>query len=138
MCSLGGQISIGSHARSSREASMMRFTIALALALGAAACASAPPAPRISPPPPAPPSPPRLSFEEKMARILRLEDQRMLRDVVAPAPAPAPDSAPGPVTTPLPSAPPADLVALLADEEARTRRRAALAVGRVGLVDGVD
>ena len=63
----------------------------------------------------------------------------MLRDVVAP-PTPAADSAPGPrghAALP-PAASAADLVALLADEEARMRRRAALAVGRVGLVDGVD
>jgi HEAT repeat protein/cyclophilin family peptidyl-prolyl cis-trans isomerase len=33
---------------------------------------------------------------------------------------------------------PADLIALLRDGDARTRRRAALAVGRVGLVDGVQ
>jgi HEAT repeat protein/cyclophilin family peptidyl-prolyl cis-trans isomerase len=61
---------------------------------------------------------------------------------------PAPD-APPPVTPPVPArgrniapvAPPPppvpDLVRLLSDKEARVRRRAALAVGRVGLADGV-
>jgi len=56
-----------------------------------------------------------------MAWILRLEDQRILRD---PSPAAA-------------SAPAADLGRLLTDPEARVRRRAALAVGRVGVREGV-
>jgi cyclophilin family peptidyl-prolyl cis-trans isomerase/HEAT repeat protein len=51
-----------------------------------------------------------------MAWILRLEDQRVLRD---------PDVAA------------ADLIRLLNDGQARVRRRAALAVGRVGLSNGV-
>ena len=34
--------------------------------------------------------------------------------------------------------PPSDLIRLLGDTEARTRRRAALAVGRVGLREGVE
>ena len=53
-----------------------------------------------------------------MAGILRLEDQRVLRD-----PSAAPTSS--------------DLGRLLTDDEARVRRRAALAVGRVGLAEGV-
>ena len=83
------------------------------------------------------PAPP--SFEQKMAWILRLEDQRILR-------APAPPAPPLPVkgrskgrraqpVSPALQAP--DLVALLSDEQGRVRRRAALAVGRVGLVEGV-
>jgi HEAT repeat protein len=83
-----------------------RLTIALTLALGACACASAPPAP-VRPPAP--------TFEEKTSWILRLEDQRVLRDSATAA---------------------ADLPRLLADEEARIRRRAALAIGRVGLREG--
>jgi HEAT repeat protein/cyclophilin family peptidyl-prolyl cis-trans isomerase len=51
-----------------------------------------------------------------MAWILRLEDRRVLRD---------------------PEVPAADLPRLLTDPEARVRRRAALAVGRVGLTGGV-
>jgi HEAT repeat protein/cyclophilin family peptidyl-prolyl cis-trans isomerase len=79
---------------------------------GAASCASAPP------PPPAPvSSAPSLSiFEQKMSGMLKLEDTRTLRDAAS-------DSA--------------DLLRLLADPEARIRRRAALAVGRVGLPAGV-
>ena len=96
-------------------------------------------------PPPARPAGP--TFEQKMAWILRLEDQRVLRDPAAPAP-PAPPPLPPPIPArgqpPVAVAPPPpppvtpDLTGLLADEEARVRRRAALAVGRVGLEDGVE
>src|SRR5712691_5659982 len=115
---------------------MIRTTVALALALAASACASAPtPPPIIVPIPPA-----ALSFEQKAAAILRLENQRVLRDQAPPADQPAPVAAvPGqnaPVVAPSP--PPPDLVRLLSDNEARVRRRAALAVGRVGLRDGVQ
>ena len=87
-----------------------------------------------------PPSAP-LTFEQKMASVLRLEDQRILR---APATPPA-----GPAAEPVPSKgrraiqapalpPPApDLVQFLDDPEGRVRRRAAQAVGRVGLAEGV-
>ncbi|HUK34764.1 MAG TPA: HEAT repeat domain-containing protein, partial [Vicinamibacterales bacterium] len=81
--------------------------------LAVASCASAPP------PPPSAPAPvvPALSiFDQKMSWILGCEDRRVLKD---------PDVAS------------ADLVELLADREARIRRRAALAVGRVGLAAGV-
>jgi cyclophilin family peptidyl-prolyl cis-trans isomerase/HEAT repeat protein len=90
----------------------------------AAGCASAPPA-RTTPVVP---------FERKMATILELEDQRILRvEPPPPPPAPVKGRAPAP-----PPAPPAmDLVALLADGEGRVRRRAALAIGRVGLREGV-
>src|SRR5204863_6316708 len=91
-------------------------------------CASAPPV-AAPPPPPAPPPPVRPTFEQKMSGLLRLEDQRLLRDPVD-ATAPAADT-PG-------TLPPPDLTRLLGDEEARVRRRAALAVGRVGLADGVE
>jgi HEAT repeat protein/cyclophilin family peptidyl-prolyl cis-trans isomerase len=114
-----------------------RLMTAAALAFTAAACASAPPAPAK----PAGPSFDQKAFEQKMASILRLEDQRMLRDPAPPAPAPAPAAVvkrgqkPQPVAAPPP--PPPDLVRLLADEEARIRRRAALAIGHVALADGV-
>jgi cyclophilin family peptidyl-prolyl cis-trans isomerase/HEAT repeat protein len=78
------------------------------------------------------------TFEQKMAWILRLEDQRVLRDqspVVAPA-VPVATRGKAPVAVPRPPPPP-DLGRLLSDGEARVRRRAALAVGRVGLRDGV-
>ena len=108
-------------------------TIAFTLSLLAAACASAPPAPAVT----APSGP---SFAQKMAWILRLEDQRML-SVSAPAPAPSPTVAAGRGQRPLPAAapppPPIDLTRMLSDNEARIRRRAALAIGHVGLADGV-
>jgi cyclophilin family peptidyl-prolyl cis-trans isomerase/HEAT repeat protein len=63
---------------------------------------------------------PTISWEQKLAWIVRLEDQRLLRDPASSPPAPS------------------DLLALLTDREARVRRRAALAVGRVGLPDGVE
>src|SRR5580765_864330 len=78
-----------------------------------AACASKPPG---APPEVAPAAP---SFEQKMSWILRLEDQRQLRD---PANAPPPAG---------------DLIALLKDPEGRIRRRAALAIGRVHLPAGI-
>lgn len=91
----------------------------------ASACASAPP-----PPPPvvAPP------YEHKIASILRLEDHRVLEDERSRpvAPPPALDRRGRPLPAPPP--PPAmDLVSLLGDTDARVRRRAALAIGRVGL-----
>ena len=104
----------------------------IALAIGASACASAPPAPqRVVAVP--------LPFEQKMATILRLEDRRVLHDPAAAVPPPPPPAAAGrraPVVTPPPA--PDDLLRLLGDGEARVRRRAALAVGRVGLPDGVQ
>jgi HEAT repeat protein len=124
---------------------MTRCSIVLTLAFVTAACASAPPA--APPPPPAPPpiKPVGPSFEQKMAWILRLEDQRMLRDpspAAPPAPLPPPPVIPARGQVPVAVAPPPpvtpDLTALLADEEARVRRRAALAVGRVGLAEGVE
>jgi HEAT repeat protein/cyclophilin family peptidyl-prolyl cis-trans isomerase len=86
---------------------------ALLAMLVCAACASKPPG---APPEVAPAAP---SFEQKMSWILRLEDQRQLRDL-ANAPPPA-----------------GDLVALLKDREGRIRRRAALAIGRVHLPAGI-
>src|SRR5262245_28738312 len=98
---------------------------AVALAAFAAGCGAAP-----LPPPVVVP------FESKMSWIVRLEDQRMLRDPEPPAaPAPPPAGRRSVVTPPPP--PPPDLVRLLSDDEARVRRRAAAAVGRVGLVEGV-
>ena len=98
---------------------------ALSLAAG---CASVPLAPTI---------PPVVSFEEKVGWMMRLEDQRILRDANQPPPAilvPATNRLPAIVAPP----PPSDLLRLLTDTEARVRRRAALAVGRVGLPDSVE
>jgi cyclophilin family peptidyl-prolyl cis-trans isomerase/HEAT repeat protein len=83
---------------------------------------------------------PLLTYEQKMAWILMLEDRRILKDAVPfPAPAvPAPPVGKKAKTAPIQIPPPSpDLARLLTDAEARIRRRAALAIGRVGLADGV-
>jgi HEAT repeat protein len=67
---------------------------------------------------------------------MRLEDQRILRDPNPPAPVvlvPAATGRPAIVAPP----PPSNLIRLVNDDEARTRRRAALALGRVGLPEAV-
>jgi cyclophilin family peptidyl-prolyl cis-trans isomerase/HEAT repeat protein len=106
----------------------------LAAYLVTVAAGSATPQPRQ--PQPAPPA-----FEQKMAWMLQLEDQRILR-APAPPPGAASEQAPpkGRRAAPVPSAPPAapDLVRLLEDPEGRVRRRAAQAVGRAGLAEGVQ
>ena len=104
-----------------------------------AGCASAPPAAR-------PTTDPNLALdmkiEQKVSLLLQLEDRRILKAPAAPAPAPAPAApARGRARTtvapsPAPVVPP-DLTSLLADAEPRVRRRAALAIGRVGLPAGV-
>jgi cyclophilin family peptidyl-prolyl cis-trans isomerase/HEAT repeat protein len=84
-----------------------------------------------------PVTPPEITWEQKLGWIVGLEDQRILRD-----PNPLPPAIiqgatlSSPVVYALPA--PSDLVTLLSDPEGRVRRRAALAVGRVGLVDGVE
>ena len=79
------------------------------------------------------------SFDEKVSWILRLENQRMLRDVPEAAIVPDPTAEATPVTSDLavPLRPEPDLVALLGDPEPQLRRRAALAIGRVRLPEGV-
>ena len=115
---------------------MRRMSIACLLAFAASACASAPKAaPAVTPAGP--------TFEQKMGAILRLEDHRVLRDPAPPAapPAPPPVAVRGrrtPAVAPAaPPPPPPDLIRFLSDGEARMRRRAALAIGRVGLAEGV-
>src|SRR5438034_5045137 len=107
---------------------MIRSCFALSLALAAAACATVPVVP------PAPVGP---TFEQKASWILRLEDQRVLRDAAEPVPPAPPVPVRGqktPVVVQPP--PPPDLIRLLSDEDARVRRRAAPAVGHVGLLEG--
>jgi len=107
----------------------VRFTVTL-LVLLSAACASAPQVKPVSV------AIPVITWEQKLGWMMRLEDQRVLRDPHPPARAvlaPATPSRPE-VLAP---AEPSDLVELLADPEARVRRRAALAAGRVGLPESV-
>lgn len=108
---------------------MPRRLLSIACLVSTAACASAPP-----PPPPvvAPP------YEEKIGSILRLEDHRVLEDARSRPAAPPPGVDRRGRPLPQGAAPPAtDLLTLLDDVDARVRRRAALAVGRVGLPAGV-
>jgi cyclophilin family peptidyl-prolyl cis-trans isomerase/HEAT repeat protein len=100
---------------------------ATCIALVASACATAPPAA---------PAVPVITWEQKLGWIVRLEDQRILRDPNPPSPVvlrPATQREPAIIAP----APPSDLIRLLGDSEARVRRRAALAIGRVGLSEGV-
>jgi HEAT repeat protein/cyclophilin family peptidyl-prolyl cis-trans isomerase len=97
------------------------LTLAIAALLSACATAPAPV-----------PVPDAAAYEQKLAWILRLEDQRVLRDPLPPI-----DPAQAQTTrAQAPSSSP-DLTRLLSDRDARIRRRAALAVGRVGLPEGV-
>jgi cyclophilin family peptidyl-prolyl cis-trans isomerase/HEAT repeat protein len=104
------------------------FLLMAVIAL-AAGCASAPPVV----------VPVTVPFETKMSWILRLEDQRILRDAGAPvAPPPLQTKTTGKKgVVPPPPPPPPDIIRLLRDPEARIRRRAALAAGRVGLPDAL-
>ncbi len=102
----------------------------IGLAVGmAVSCATAPAV--------VPPQAVQLTFEQKMTWILRLEEDRVLQ---APEPPPAP---PPPVVSgrrgPTAVAPPPQpsLLTLVTDTEARVRRRAALAIGRTRLSEGI-
>ena len=101
------------------------------LAVAARACA--PPAPDVTPAVPRPVNPVTVARELKLAWILRLEDQRVLRDPNPPAPRPA---SPGELALVVPAAP-SDLLVLTRDREAFVRRRAALAAGRIGLPEAI-
>ena len=113
---------------------MMRPAACLAASLLILAAGRAPAQPRV-------PLAAPLTFEQKMAWMLQLEDQRVLR---VPAPPASPVAAEQPVArgrraqqAPVVPPPAPDLVRLLQDAEGRVRRRAALSVGRVGLAEGV-
>ena len=90
-----------------------------------AGCAATPPA--------AVPSAPAAA--DPLSWILRLEDERRLADPVSAAVSGVNAATVSPVAA-SPLRP--DLLALLEAPQAHLRRRVALAVGRVGLVDGVD
>ena len=120
-----------------------RVLLVLFLGLTLPRCASAP-----SPPPA--PIPVIVSYEQKLAWILRLEDQRLLRDPALgepedtpsvegedPAAPPAPDGAAAPGARSLPQSATPDLLRLIEDPSAAIRRRSAVAIGRVRLAGGI-
>jgi HEAT repeat protein/cyclophilin family peptidyl-prolyl cis-trans isomerase len=80
----------------------------------------------------------QLTFEQKMAWILRLEEDRVLQAPEPPAPPPAVAQGrrtAAPVVAAVPRQP--NLLTLVTDSEARVRRRAALAIGRTRLSEGI-
>jgi cyclophilin family peptidyl-prolyl cis-trans isomerase/HEAT repeat protein len=97
-----------------------------AAALAASACATAPPR-----------KTPVVPIEEKLASIVRLEDRRVLRDEPPPAVQVTPAPKPRGKQKAEPPPPGPDLRRLLTDPEPRVRFRAALAIGRVGLPEGI-
>ena len=124
-----------------RGACVRRVLLVLFLALPLTRCASVPP--------PAP-TPIVVSYEQKLAWILRLEDQRLLRDPALPAPQDTPPvegedpeapPVPGGAATSgvrsLPQSATPDLLRLIEDPSAAIRRRSAVAIGRVRVADGV-
>jgi cyclophilin family peptidyl-prolyl cis-trans isomerase/HEAT repeat protein len=109
----------------------LRWAIAGWVAL-CAACVTTP-APKL-------PEVTQVAERQKLAWILQLEDQRILRlELPEPAPPPPPVKGrkPAPVVVPpKPSSSP-DLAVLVRDADARIRRRAALAIGRVKSKAGI-
>lgn len=105
----------------SQHAVVTRSALALAL-VSLVACAGGG---AVQVPPP--------TFEQKIGWILRLEDSRVLMDA-PPAPIPVDDQRRAQAIVP---APRPDLLQLVADPDVQIRRRAALAIGRVGLGEGV-
>jgi HEAT repeat protein/cyclophilin family peptidyl-prolyl cis-trans isomerase len=87
----------------------------------------------LSSPPPKLPDAPVVPERQKIAWILQLEDQRVLRVDVPEPPPPPPVKGkrpPQPVVAPRPTSAP-DLAVLVKDADPRIRRRATLAIGRV-------
>src|SRR5215472_1923008 len=114
---------------------LTRLLVPITMAALSAACGAAPP-------PAVAPKAPSISTKQKMSWILRMEDQRILRVPEPPAPPPEPvaPAAKPPKKGVLPPPPPPvvtpDLTTLVADADPRIGRRAALAIGRVGLPEG--
>src|SRR6187551_3491707 len=118
---------------SARRTSPMipRAIRALCLFLPLLGAGCAPKAPATAPSAPGPQAAPRDSWEQKLAWIMRLEDQRILREPNPPAPVVI-RAATGAVPAVVAPPPPSDLLVLLDDAEARVRRRAAFALGLIG------
>jgi len=118
----------------SRILRFFSLPVVAALALVPTGCMPTSTAPVVTTP--APPPTTVVTWEQKLAWMVRLEDQRLLRDPSPPPPAVLrPASRNQPVVYAPP--PPSDLVQLLGDPEGRVRRRAALALGRVHLPEAI-
>ena len=105
----------------------IRRAAAAAVLLTVSGCATTPAAPPAQ----------AITFEQKMSWILQLEDQRILRLPPPPAAAPPASTRRGRQVPAPAAAQSPDLTVLVRDEEPRIRRRAALAIGRVKLDEGV-
>ena len=116
-------------ARSRREGSLA-CTLVVAITLSGCKSASAP----VALPPPEPPRP-VVPLDTKVAWILRLEAERVLREEAPGAPHVEPAVTPGPRM--LLGAISPDLTALALDPDTGLRRRAMLGIGRTGLAEGV-
>ena len=115
--------------RASRALGASCAVAALVAALASFGCASAPVAAPVAP---------TVPLEQKLAWMLQLEDQRILKLPEPPPPAPVPPvkgRRPAPPPPPPESVP--DLTRLAADAAPRVRCRAAVALGRVGLKEGI-
>ncbi len=101
----------------------------------ASACVTAPVA---APPVVAPTvAPSAVPLDRRVAWILRLEDERILRDLPAAAPPSSPPAGTAPAgSTSFSPATEPDLIKLVRDVDPAVRRRAALAIGRVGVTEG--
>jgi cyclophilin family peptidyl-prolyl cis-trans isomerase/HEAT repeat protein len=110
--------------------SIVWLAVAAAAAAIGAGCKSVPTTPAETTP-----AKPPASLDTKIAWTLRLEQQRVLRDPDVTPPAPRPAGTPR-ANALRPAADP-DLVALSLDPSAALRRRAVLAIGRVGLSEGM-
>ena len=120
------------HSSATPSALLLAGSLAAGLSLAAGACAARTGAPAL----PAAPT-----TDQKLAAILRFEDRRVLRDAPSVAEADAPTPAGGAGRGEAGAAGPRqrpDLLALLDDPSSRIRRRAALALGRVGLAPAVE
>ena len=106
----------------------LRVTVPILIILLCSACASVPGG--------VVPMPQEATWEQKLGWIMRLEDQRTLRDPDSAALTLADQSENRPAI--VASRTPSDLLLLFEDPEARVRRRAALAAGRVGLPEALD
>lgn len=107
---------------------------AIAAVLLMPACKSTAPPPPVLPSATAPPAP-IASIDKRVGWLLRLEQSRVLRD---PALGPRTVAAPAPGSgRTFAAATEPDLVALSLDPDAGVRRRAVLAIGRVGMSEGL-